>query len=79
MELLSTMFSKADAWGYSITGNPAKGIKENREEKRDRWLTQDELPELAKAIDQEPNTYIRAALWLYLLTGARKTELLNAR
>ena len=31
------------------------------------------------AIDEEPNVYARSALWLYLLTGMRKQELLKAK
>jgi integrase len=49
------------------------------EQSRERWLRADELPRVAEAIDQEPNLYIRSALWLYLLTGMRKSELLQAK
>lgn len=59
--------------------NPAEGIERFAEKKRKRWLTEDEARRLGTAIDREPNPYIRNALWLLLLTGARKTELLNAR
>ncbi len=59
--------------------NPAVGIKRFKEQKRKRWVTPEELPALAKAIDQEANIYVRSAIWLYLLTGLRKTELLCAR
>jgi integrase len=59
--------------------NPARGVDHFREEKRDRWITPEELPRLARAINQEPNESARFALWLYLLTGARKSELLRAR
>ena len=34
---------------------------------------------MAKAIDQEPNIYVRAAIWLLLMTGLRKMELLAVR
>jgi integrase len=34
---------------------------------------------LAQEIDREPNVYVRAGLWLLLLTGLRKNELLQAR
>ena len=34
---------------------------------------------MAQAINEEPNQVARCALWLYLLTGARKAELVNAR
>lgn len=38
-----------------------------------------ELPFIAEAIDSEQNLYARSAIWLYLLTGARKTEFLEAK
>jgi integrase len=34
--------------------------------------------EIAKAIDTETNVYVRAAIWLYLLTGVRRSELLRS-
>ena len=36
------------------------------------------MKRVAVAIDTEANVYVRAAMWLYLLTGVRKTELLQA-
>lgn len=68
-------------WGFieEIVPNPATGIQLHPEKSRDRWITSDELPRIAEAIEQEPNVYARAALWLYLLTGVRKSELLSAR
>jgi integrase len=59
--------------------NPAVGVEKNKEDARDRYVKADELPELIKAIDNEPNQYARWALWLYLLTGSRKDELLKAK
>ena len=81
VRLLSKMFNLAAAWGYvpDNHANPAKGIEFYHEKKRDRWVTPVELPRLAEAIDTEHNPYIRAVMWLYLLTGARKSELLNAQ
>ena len=75
------MLNKAKLWGFvdEAWPNPATGIPTHPEESRERWITPVELPSLAKAIDEESNIYIRSALWLYLLTGARKNELLNAR
>jgi len=81
LALLSKMFSLADRWGFVPEGhpNPARDIDRFKEQKRDRWVTPEELPRLAQAINEEPNESARFALWLYLLTGARKTELLTAR
>jgi integrase len=81
LALVSVMFGKAKEWGYlpDDARNPAKGVTTNRERKRDRWVKPAEMPKLAAAIADEPNLYIRAVLWMYLLTGARKSELLPRR
>ena len=59
--------------------SPARNIDRYKVHKRDRWANPEELPKLAQAIDAEPNVYIRMALWLYLLTGVRNSELLVAQ
>ncbi len=41
------------------------------------WVTPDELPKLAAAINEEWNPVVRAGLWLYLLTGLRNRELMR--
>lgn len=81
LALLSKMFALAELWELVPPGhpNPCKGIPKAREHKRERWVEPTELPALAKAIDAEPDPYARACLWLYLLTGCRKSELLNAK
>jgi integrase len=81
LALIRKMLNCARQWGFvgETYVNPASGIPLHPEKSRDRWVTQQELPRLAKAIDEEPNVYARAALWLYLLTGVRKNELLGAR
>lgn len=80
VEMLSKMFSLAERWGFVPDGfkNPARDIDEYKEHKRDRWVKPEELPRIMAAVDQE-DTYPRAAIWLYLLTGARKNELLRAK
>ncbi len=81
LALLSKMFELAKRWGFldEDAPNPARGIDKYKEEKRDRWVTPEELPRLAKAIDEEENIYVRGALWIYLLLGVRKSELLQAK
>ncbi len=81
VELLSKMFALARRWGFVDEDaiNPAGDIDKFKEHRRDRWVTPEELPRLIQAINQESDLYARAALWLYLLTGVRKAELLRAR
>jgi site-specific recombinase XerD len=81
LDLLRVMFGFARNEGFvdAATDNPAEGIRKFAEHKRNRFVTPDELPLIAKAIDREPNIYVRGAIWLYMLTGARKSELLPRR
>ncbi len=81
LALLRRMLNLARQWGFVDEGwpNPAVGIPMHPEVARDRWATPEELPRIAKAIDEEANVYVRSALWLYLLTGMRKGELLGAK
>jgi len=78
---LGKIFELARRWGFlpKNAANPARGIDKFKEQKRDRWVTLEELPRLASAIAQTPNLYVRAAIWLYLLTGVRREELLQAK
>ncbi len=78
LDLLRVMFNVARPW-YPVlqkADNPADNIKKFAESERKRFARADEMPRIARAIDAESNVYVRAALWLYLLTGARKQELL---
>lgn len=81
LALVKVIWKLAKTWGLleGVEGNPADGIKKFRERKRDRWVKPEEMPRLAAAIDLESNPYVRSALWLYLLTGARKSELLQLK
>lgn len=77
--LLSKMFNLARVWGFVPEEhiNPCFGIEKFKEEKRDRFVSQDEFPKLADAINQEHNQAVVSSIWLYLLTGVRKDELLT--
>ncbi|MBI5445871.1 MAG: site-specific integrase [Deltaproteobacteria bacterium] len=79
--MLCSLFSFGLEHGYLPEGasNPAHGIEKFPERERDRWVRAGELPQLIEAIDAEPNIYVRAAFWMYLLVGARKSELLAAK
>ncbi len=81
VEQISKMFELAKTWGFlpDEHSNPSRGIKPYKEIKRDRWVKQDELPRLAAAITQETNFFGKTAIWLYLLLGVRRDELLRAK
>lgn len=81
IQQLSKMFERAKFWGYIKDEhfNITRGVRQFKEKKRDRWITVDELPRLAQAINEEKNFYGSNALWLYLLLGVRRDELLTAK
>jgi integrase len=81
LSLLSTLFEFAKKWGYLEEAHPSptKYIQRFKEEKRDRWISKEEIPALMTAIDNESNLYARMAILMYLFTGARKSELLTAK
>ena len=75
--LLSKMFSLAVAWEWR-EHNPVLGIPKYQEEKRDRWLKEEELKRLTAVLSQHPNQRGANVIRLLILTGARKAEALNA-
>ena len=81
LAIIKTMWNKARIWGIVPENypNPAYGVQMNKETARERFVTEKELPRLVAAIEQEPDVRVRGVLWLFLLTGARKTELLEAK
>lgn len=79
--LLSVMYRRASEWGYLPEDypNPARGIQKYTIPSRDRFVTPEEMPALVDSIRQEENVYLRAAVWIYLLSGMRKSELLKLK
>lgn len=77
LALLSKMFSLAVAWGRRHD-NPAVGISKYQEEKRDRWLDQEELDRLWKVLDRHSDRMTTYVYKFLILTGARKGEALGA-
>jgi integrase len=72
-DLVSSVFGKAVSWGY-LDANPAKGIADNPEPSRERFLGKGELPRIFTALAREPNTNFRDYFLLALLTGARRAN-----
>lgn len=79
--MLRKAFNLAPKWNIidPTLPNPARGIERSPETNRKRWVRPEEVREIATAIDAEVNVYVRAAIWLYLLTGLRRSELLEAK
>ena len=77
LALLSKMFSLAVSWGWR-GDNPVIGIKKYGEEKRDRWLNEEELDRVWTVLDNHPTQLTSYLFKLLLLTGARKGEMMQA-
>lgn len=77
LSLLHKMFNLSIQWKWR-TDNPASGIKKYQEQKRTRWLQEDELKRLLSVLDEHQNPKIAHIIRLLLLTGARKHEILTA-
>lgn len=78
LDRLRAIFNKAIEWGWS-GANPTAGIKKHKQKSRDRYLTSEELPRFFKALAETENETIRDYVWLSLLTGARKGNMLAMR
>ena len=77
LALLSKLFSLAILWKMR-PDIPLRGVQRNREHKRRRYLSADELTRLTHALDEHPNRQAADVFRLLLLTGARKHEVLSA-
>lgn len=71
--VLSKMFNLAIRWGWR-TDNPAKGIERNQENKRERYLSTEELVRLSEALAKYPDQQGANIIRMLTLTGARSSE-----
>ncbi len=78
LSLLSKMYSLAIQWKLSAE-NPVIGIEKFHEEKRYRWLSEDELLRLLSALDKHQNQIAADAICLQLMTGSRIGEVLSSQ
>jgi integrase len=78
LSLLSKMFNLAVEWKWR-PDNPARGVERYQEQKRERWLSDEELRRLCAVLDEHPNRRAANAVRLQLLTGARLGEVLTSR
>lgn len=82
LALLSKMFSFAYApLEWTEDRNPAKSVKRFREKKRKRYMRGEEAARIAEALQRESfaNPASVAFIYLLILTGARKSEIANAK
>lgn len=77
VRLVRAMCNLAKDWGLHDGDNPASRTKMFKEISRDRFVTPDELPRLWNALQAEPNPFVRGAFVVGLLTGARRSEVLQ--
>lgn len=78
LERIRAIYNKHIEWGWNGS-NPTIGIKKFKEQSRDRFIQPDELPKFFEALNEELNTTARDYIWISLLTGARKSNVLAMR
>jgi len=77
LALLSKMFNLATEWEWRAD-NPAKGIPRYPEDRRETWLTAEQVDALLEALGNYSNESAANAIRLLILTGAREGEVLSA-
>lgn len=77
--LLSSVFSYASERSLFSGINPAHGIRGFAETERDRFLQADELPRFFTALGAETNSQMLNYFMLALLTGARRSNVMEMR
>ncbi|MDR3126012.1 MAG: site-specific integrase [Rickettsiales bacterium] len=74
IRLIRQMYNKAIGWGFPGP-NPATHIQFFKETKRDRFLQEEELPRLFRALMEESNTMFRNFVLLSLWLGQRRRNM----
>lgn len=76
--LISGLYRQAIEWGYAES-NPVSGVRGRKEKTRARFLQTDELPRFFASVATEENPDIRDYILLSLLTGARRSNVVEMR
>lgn len=86
LAVLSKMMTLAIRWGLrpDSLGNPCKHVERYRENKRERYLSAEELARLGgvlaeREIEGKESSVVVAAIRLLLMTGARLNEIVSLR
>ena len=85
VDILTKMYSLAEAWGLHQSGrSPCRSVRKYKERKRQRFLSAEEFQRLGRVLDE---TEARGTAWLpaiaairlLILTGCRRNEILSLR
>lgn len=85
LRILSKMFNLAEDWGLRpANSNPVKNVVRYKEEHRERYLSNQEILCLGRALHEAEKTqseslYFVSLVRLLLLTGARLREIMHAK
>ncbi len=77
LQLLRAVYNKAISSKIYAGENPVTGIGLYKEESRARFLSANEVKNFIFELSREPQDDIRDLIWLSLLTGARKSNVLS--
>lgn len=83
--MVSKMMNLAERWGLRPDGsNPVRHLDRNREVRRERYLSNDEVQRLGEVLnemeqDGSESPFILAAIRLLIFTGCRLSEILTLR
>jgi len=83
--VLSKMFNLAEVWGLRPDGsNPCRHITKYKEEKRERFLSDEEYRRLGEALrkaeaEKSETQSAIDAIWLLMLTGCRLNEIMTLK
>ena len=77
--LAKRIFNVAIRWQVFEGKNPCQHVEFARENHRERFLSKDEVRRLFQALDAETSRSAASCIALLALTGARKSEALNAK
>lgn len=83
--VISKMFNLAEIWGLRPDGsNPCRHVKKYKEEKRERFLSDEEYKRLGEAlrkaeVEKTETQSAIDAIWLLMLTGCRLNEIMTLK
>ena len=82
LEIGSKLFNLAEEWKLRTAGNPCKFVRKYREQRRERFLTDEEFRRLGDVLnemeaDGSLPVYPAAAIRLLMLTGCRRNEIVT--